>query len=123
MWEHSKPIRLFCMAILLAGTLAAASVQAQVPTETLDQSQQGSILGGLDDISPLGQDSEQPSTTTDGSFLLPDALAPKFNLANPINPDAQESNQSKRILWIIPNYRAVSTPRTCLRSASREKSG
>jgi len=109
MWEHSKPIRLFCMAILLAGTLAAASVQAQVPTETLDQSQQGSILGGLDDISPLGQDSEQPSATTDGSFSLPVALAPKSNLANPINPDAQESNQSKRILWIIPNYRAVST--------------
>ena len=97
------------MAILLAGTLAAASVQAQVPTETLDQSQQGSILGGLDDISPLGQDSEQPSTTTDGSFSIPEALAPKFSLANPINPDAQESNQSKRILWIIPNYRAVST--------------
>jgi len=109
MWEHSKPIRLFCMAILLAGTLAVACVQAQVPTGTLDQSQEGSILGGLDGISALGQDSQQPSATADESFSLPDTLAPKFSLANPINPDAQESNQSKRILWIIPNYRSVST--------------
>lgn len=109
MWVHWKPIRSFCMAALLAGTVATACVQAQEPTGTLEQSQEGSILGGLDDISPLGHDSQQTSTTTDGSFSLPDALAPKSNMANPINPDIQESNQSKRILWIIPNYRAVNT--------------
>jgi hypothetical protein len=109
MWANSKPIRSFCMAALLAGTLAIGCLQAQEPAGALEQSQDSAMHWELDDISPLGQDFPQSSATADESVALPDAPAPKFSLANPINPDVQDSNQSKRILWIIPNYRAVST--------------
>ena len=33
---------------------------------------------------------------------------PRINAADPSDPIAQGDHQSKRILWIIPNYRAVS---------------
>ncbi len=39
---------------------------------------------------------------------MPDAPTPKTNPADPTNPNDQFGKQPKRILWIIPNYRAVS---------------
>ena len=39
---------------------------------------------------------------------MPDAPAPAVNSASQPNPDEQYGKQPKRILWIIPNYRAVS---------------
>jgi hypothetical protein len=95
------------MAAALAGTLATACVQAQEPMGTLEQSRVDSVQLGLDDLSVLDQDSLQARTAADGEFSLPDAPAPKINLTNPIAPNDQEDKQSKRILWIIPNYRAV----------------
>lgn len=58
----------------------------------------------------------QAGTTTNGQSPSPDAPAPKSNppadpnnpSSNSSNPDDQYGKQSKRILGIIPNYRAVS---------------
>jgi hypothetical protein len=106
--EDLKPIRSFCMAVALAGTLGTACVRAQEPTSTLEQSQAGTVRWGLDDVSLLSQDPKQASTTTDEKSSVPDAPTPKINPADPNNPNDQEGKQPKRILGIIPNYRAVS---------------
>lgn len=42
----------------------------------------------------------------DGKTNLPDAPAAKTG--DPLNPDDQTGKQPKRILWVVPNYRAVS---------------
>ena len=107
MWG-GRPIRSFCMTVALAGTLGTTSVQAQEPTSTREQFQAGTLRWGLDDVSLLSQDPQQPSTTTDGKSPLPDAPTTKINPANPSNPNDQYGKQPKRILWVIPNYRAVS---------------
>jgi len=103
-----RPIRSFCMTVALAGTLGTASVQAQEPTGTREQFQAGTLRWGLDDVSLFSQDPQQASTTTDGKSPVPDAPTTKINPANPSNPDDQYGKQPKRILWVIPNYRAVS---------------
>jgi len=107
--EHVKPIRSFCIAVALAGTLATTCVRAQEPTSMLEQSQEGSVERGLDDLPLPSQDSQQEATTTEEKSSLREAPVAKVNPTNPIHTDDQEGKQSKRILWIIPNYRAVST--------------
>jgi len=105
--EDLKAIRLFCMAVTLAGTLAAASVQAQEPTSVAELSR-GTTPEGLDDVSLLPQDSQQAGRTTDGKSSAPDAPTPSVPPAQGNNPNDQFGKQPKRILGIIPNYRAVS---------------
>ncbi len=107
MWgEILKAIRLFCVAAL-AGMLAAASVQAQEPASAREQSREGTASSLLKDVSLLTQDPQQASKTPDGKSSLPNAPAPSVPpVAN--NPDDQFGKQPKRILGIIPNYRAVS---------------
>jgi hypothetical protein len=51
---------------------------------------------------------QQPSATTDGKSSVPDAPTPSVPPAQANNPDHQFGKQPKRILGIIPNYRAVS---------------
>jgi len=99
-----KTIRPFCMVIALAGTLGAAAVQAQEPTSALEPSQGGAQR---DDVAVLAQ-AQQPSATTDGKSSVPDAPTPSAPPAQANNPDDQFGKQPKRILWVIPNYRAVS---------------
>ncbi|MGB8969407.1 MAG: hypothetical protein WCC16_11435, partial [Candidatus Sulfotelmatobacter sp.] len=136
--EILKAIRIFCTAVALAGMLAAASVQAQEAVSTREQSRAGAAPLGLDDVSltiefattdvsqnqlpqnqvpqnqvpqnqfPQNQDPPRKDTTTDGQSSLPDAPKPTVNPSTPSNPDDQYGKQPKRILWIIPNYRAVS---------------
>jgi hypothetical protein len=131
--EDLKAIRLFCMAGTLAGILAAASVQAQEPARAGEQSREGTVPSGLDDISlttnlaltevsqaevsqaevsqnqvSQNQDPQQPGKTTDEKSSLPDAPAPNVPPADANNPDDHFGKQPKRILGIIPNYRAVS---------------
>jgi hypothetical protein len=96
------------MAVALAGTLGSASVQAQGPTSAAEQSQEATARRGLDNVSLLASDPQQSSTTTDGKPPLPDAPTPNVSPAEPGNPDEQYGKQPKRILGIIPNYRAVS---------------
>ncbi|MGB6333821.1 MAG: hypothetical protein WBF41_18780, partial [Candidatus Sulfotelmatobacter sp.] len=133
-----KAIRIFCTAVALAGMLAAASVQAQEAVSAREQSRAGAAPLGLDDVSltiefattdvsqnqlpqnqvpqnqvpqnqfPQNQDPPRKDTTTDGQSSLPDAPKPTVNPSTPSNPNDQYGKQPKRILWIIPNYRAVS---------------
>jgi len=97
--EDLKTIRSFCMAVALAGTLGTASVQAQGPTSAPDQSQE---------VPERAQYPQPASTTTDGKSSLPDAPTPQNNPSDSNNPNDQYGKQPKRILGIIPNYRAVS---------------
>ena len=108
MGEDLKTIRSFCMAVALAGTLGTSSVQAQEPTSAREQSQIGTVGRGLDDVSLLTQDPQQAATKTNGKSSVPDAPTPGIGSAEPNNPDDQYGKQPKRILGIIPNYRAVS---------------
>ena len=108
MGEDLRPIRSFCMAVALAGTLGTACVRAQEPTSTPEQSQEGIVRLRLDGVSLLSQDPQQASTTTDGRSSLPDAPTPQTKPADPNSSNVQYGKQPKRILGIIPNYRAVS---------------
>ncbi|MGD0507685.1 MAG: hypothetical protein ABSA27_07805 [Terriglobales bacterium] len=94
------------MAVALAGMLGTTSVQAQGPTNAPEHSQEATVRRGLDDVSLLTQDS-QPATA-DGKSSLPDAPMPNVSPAESNNPNDQYGKQPKRILWVIPNYRAVS---------------
>ncbi|MGA7080793.1 MAG: hypothetical protein WBQ43_18965 [Terriglobales bacterium] len=112
-----KAIRTFCLAIALAVTLGTASVQAQGPTSAREPSQEATVSWAQDDVSLLTSDPQQPSTTqagtpTGGKSSLPDAPTPKVDPAEATNPSDQYGKQPKRILWIVPNYRAVSANTT-----------
>jgi hypothetical protein len=110
-----KAIRLFCMAIALAGMLAAASAQAQEPESALERSREERVSSDLDDVSlasnvslvdvsqnQISQNQDPPptATTTNGRSSVHDATTPTIN--------DQNGKQSKRILGIVPNFRAVS---------------
>jgi hypothetical protein len=128
-----KAIRLFCTVVALAGMLAAASAQAQESASAQEQSREGSSLTtgvalidvSLADISQSqisqnqnpqsqtsqnqasqSQDPPPTSTTQNGKSSPPDA--PSVTAADANNPNDQFGKQPKRILWVIPNYRAVS---------------
>jgi len=103
-----KTIRSFCMAVALAGTLGTACVRAQEPTNTREQSHEGTVRLRLDGVSLLSQDPQQAGTTTNGKSSLPDAPTPQTNPSDPNSSNVQYGKQPKRILGIIPNYRAVS---------------
>jgi hypothetical protein len=96
------------MAAALAATLGSVFVQAQGPTSAPEQTQVGTVRPGQDNVSSLAQDPQSAATTTAGKTSLPDAPTPNVNPADPTNPTDQYGQQPKRILWVIPNYRAVS---------------
>jgi hypothetical protein len=54
------------------------------------------------------QDPPRTAKTTDGKAPLPDAPTPAAKPSTPNAPDQEYGKQEKRILGIIPNYRAVS---------------
>jgi hypothetical protein len=113
------------MAVVLAGMLAPAPLQAQQPASAQEQSREGMASSRLADV-PLTskvaltdvsqddvlesdvsqrQDSSR-TTTTDGK--LPDAPSQGVPSSTPTSPTEEYGKQNKRILWIVPNYRAVS---------------
>ena len=97
------------MALALAGTLVTVCAQGQEPTSALEQSQDDTLRRGPANDPFLRLDPQQSSTTTDGKSSAGDPPTPKTNPANPVNPNDQDGGkQPKRILWIVPNYRAVS---------------
>ncbi len=112
-----KAIRLFCIAVGLAGILAA-SVRAQEPASAREPSREEMVPSGLDVVSAttmvapteVSQDQDPPptATTKDGKSSLPDAPTPKVSPSAPSTPDEEYGKQPKRILWVVPNYRAVS---------------
>jgi hypothetical protein len=131
-----KAIRLSCLAVALAGMFAAVSAQAQESASAREQSNEGTVPSDLDNSwpttdpaltgislanvsqnqtsqnpqnqTPQNQDPPPTATTKDGKSSLPDAPAPSVTPADASNPNDQFGKQPKRILWIIPNYRAVS---------------
>ena len=113
--EVLRTILSFCMAAALAGMVGAVSVQAQEATSA-QQSPAGTVRSTWNDVSRLASDSQQPTVTTDGKSSLPDAPAPAANSTtdattkptDAANPEGEYGKQPKRILWVIPNYRAVS---------------
>jgi hypothetical protein len=96
------------MAVPLAGILGISSVQAQEPPSALEPPQQGMVRWRLNDVSLLTSDPQQPAAATDGKSSVPDAPTPTTSPAETSNPGDQYGKQPKRILWVIPNYRAVS---------------
>lgn len=108
------------MAVALAVTFGSSSVQAQEPqpsTSAPEQSPDATVRSELDDVSMLAHDlqqsdPEQSNSKTDGKSSLPDAPTPNINPADKNKPDVQPNDQygkqPKRILGIIPNFRAVS---------------
>jgi hypothetical protein len=102
--EDLKTIRPFCMVIALAGTLGAPAVQAQERTSALEESQGEAQRV---DVAVLAQ-CQQSSATTDGRSSVPDAPKPSVPPSQADDPNEQFGKQPKRILGIIPNFRAVS---------------
>lgn len=100
-----KSIRTFCLAAALAGTLGTACVRAQEPMSTPEQSPEGTAWWNPGDVSLVSNYAQQQgNTTTDGkSPATPPATV------DPSNSNNEEGSQPKRILWVIPNYRAVGT--------------
>jgi hypothetical protein len=103
-----RAIRLFCLAGALTGSLETACIRAQEPVIAKDQSQESTLPLSRDDISLPVQDPQQSSTAADGKSSAPDAPTPKTNPAEQNESGGQSGEQPRRILWIIPNYRAVS---------------
>jgi hypothetical protein len=100
--------------------LAAAFAQAQEPASYSEPSQEITLQSNLDDIPPVAeiaqtdtsqaqnQDPSSTTTVTGGKSVPPDAPTPEPTSPTSKNPDDQSGKQPKRILGIIPNYRAVS---------------
>jgi len=107
-----KAIRFVCMAVAVSGILAASSVRAQEPVDAREQSQEGTVWSGLDDAAPAevsqGQEPASAPATTDGKSPVADAPKPQVSPSTAGNPDEEYGKQNKRILGIVPNYRAVS---------------
>jgi len=99
------------MAVAVSGILAAASVRAQEAVGAREQSREATVWPGIDDAASIevSQDQEPAQTPpTDGHSAAPDAPKPQVSPSTPGNPDEEYGKQNKRILGIVPNYRAVS---------------
>src|SRR6202034_2864287 len=92
------------MAVILAGMLAS-SVQAQEAAAVQEQSREETAATVVLDAASQNQDPPRTTTSKDGQASLPDAPTPA---TNPSNPNGEYGKQNKRILGVIPNYRAVS---------------
>jgi hypothetical protein len=120
------------MVAALGGILAAASVQAQEPAARA-RSLEEMVPSGLDEFSlttnvtladisqnhvsqdqvlqdlvSQNQEPPQKAPTTNGKPSLPDAPTPEVAPSTPGNSNDEYGKQNKRILGIVPNYRAVS---------------
>ena len=107
-----KPVAVLSAVVLACATSCAAGQQID-SSSTLDQNLLTSVT--LQDSPPLPaaisapadpQDPAPPKATTsptsDASAAKPDSPQPK------VNPGEHTDQQTKRILWIVPNFRSVS---------------
>jgi hypothetical protein len=98
--------RLFCF-LALAGALGTVSVRAQEPPAPGEEYQEPTVRPTWSGVSILPPDFPQVNTTVDANSPGRDAPAISRNPGN-LNPSTDgDGKQSKRILWIIPNFRAV----------------
>jgi hypothetical protein len=108
------------MTAALVGTLAATALQAQELTSALGQSREQAMLEEWQGVSltshivpnevrevefAQGQNPPQTTTSPNKNANLPVAPTPNPSAQN---TDSDYGKQEKRILGIIPNYRAVS---------------
>ena len=113
--ENLKPIRLFCLAVALAAMLTVP-VQAQESASAQEKSLGGTVPPGVDGVSLTDASqnhilqNQDPAQTTrpGGKSSQPDATTREAGPVIPSGPDEQYGKQNKRILWVVPNYRAVS---------------
>jgi len=103
-----RPIGLFCLVGALVASLGTTCIRAQVPSIEHDQSPESTRWLSPDDISLPVQDPQQSGAAADGKSSAPDAPTPKTNRTEQNESGDQSGKQPRRILWIIPNYRAVS---------------
>ncbi|MGC1372505.1 MAG: hypothetical protein WA824_10245 [Candidatus Sulfotelmatobacter sp.] len=103
MGEISRVIRAFFMMAALAGIFGTASAHGHAASGT-EQSREGTPPP-VDHVSMLSQDPQQSGKTPDEKSSLPDAPAPNVT---PHTNNPNFGKQPKRILGIVPNYRAVS---------------
>ncbi|MGD0544718.1 MAG: hypothetical protein ABSB65_09935 [Candidatus Acidiferrales bacterium] len=108
MRKDLKVIRCFCVMLVLAGTLGTGPVRAQESTEAREQPVEVARRWKLLNVSMFGQDPQQSSTTQNGKPPSPNATPPQTKPTDQNNADTDYGKQPKRILGIIPNYRAVS---------------
>lgn len=102
-----KSIRLFCIAVALVSMAGSGTVcvRAQEASPALAPSQEA--LVETNDVSLPSQDPPQAGQATTKPSSEPDAPAPKTDSADTNVVNSPPGNQPRRILWIIPNYRAV----------------
>ncbi len=105
-----KSIRLYCLVPVLAGLLSAVSLQAQNVTASPASVETSRLtdVGPNDDAQSQIAQNQSPPQSRDPKSSPPDAPTPVVVGAASTNPDGQFGKQPKRILGIIPNYRAVS---------------
>jgi len=84
-----KKLILFLLFLLLASPFADKLRAQQTPSDT----------------PTTAQSPNPPASTTDPKASLPDSPKPK---TDPVDSADQRGQQTRRILWIIPNYRSVS---------------
>lgn len=92
------------LAGFIGGTFCSTSLLAQKISDTSQQFDANVPAVQANPPRNEAQDSQQTPAATDGKAAAPDAPTPKIIAP----PDDQNGKQPKRILWIVPNYRAVS---------------
>jgi hypothetical protein len=101
------------MAALITRTLAASSVQAQEPARGREPSQAETLPSAPDVVASrtyvllnqVSQNQNSPAPKANPQSSVPDAVTLTTNLND---PNEQNGKQPKRILGIVPNFRAVS---------------
>jgi len=102
------------LVLVLGGTILAGADRAQEPQQNETAGQlplpQTSLPNALDFSLACCQEPQETKPPNPDKPPLPDAPKPKSDSLTTINPNLNntEGKQPKRILWIIPNYRAVS---------------
>jgi hypothetical protein len=114
-----KVFRVLCAAGVLAALLTASSALGQesagnhgpngtAASASLDSPSPAAKVSPAQNEIAQNRKSQPTSGTSDGSSDLPNAPTPNVTPADANNPNAGFGKQPKRILGIIPNYRAVS---------------
>lgn len=101
--------QVFWTVILLLGSLAGGLAQAQqLEDDSSNAPQRQSTTSVSRPSAPNPQDTAQVKPASDGKSAA-DGNSSKIDPPQPkINSDDTSGQQTRRILWIIPNYRSVS---------------
>ena len=96
------------VAVVMATAVATAQGQtAELPP--LPSQQTGAAALAVDFTSPVVQQPQQPTASGDEKHWQIVSQKPKTDQDDPNDPNEVVGHQPKRILGIIPNFRAVST--------------